>query len=81
MGSLVRNPSGDCRRRSLARIRHVSDGDLILKVLRALDTAADLTNAGIAPEIETIVEGRALRRTALHIWEASRRAFSLLNRS
>src|SRR5579863_1678694 len=46
----------------LQEIRHVSDGDLILKMLQALDTAAHLAeDVGIAPEIETTVEDRRVR--------------------
>jgi hypothetical protein len=52
----------------LQEIRHVSDGDLILKILRALDTAAHLAeDVGIAPKIETTVEDRRVRATMLDI--------------
>ena len=62
----------------LQEIRDVSDGDLILKMLQALDTAAQLAEAvGIAPEIETTVEERRAQETTLNIWDASRRALSL----
>jgi hypothetical protein len=48
-------------------IREVSDGDLILKVLHALDTAAHLAeDVGIAPEIEPTVEPHGVRATTLH---------------
>jgi hypothetical protein len=41
----------------LQEIRNVADGDLILKMLHALDTPAGLAeDVGIAPEIETSVE-------------------------
>jgi hypothetical protein len=41
----------------LQEIRNVADGDLILKMLQALDTAARLAeDVGITPEIETTVE-------------------------
>ena len=41
----------------LQEIRNEADGDLILKMLRALDTAAHLAEeVRIAPEIETTVE-------------------------
>ncbi len=52
----------------LQDIRDVSDGDVILKMLRALDTAAQLAeDVGIAPEIETAVEDRRADATALDI--------------
>jgi hypothetical protein len=52
----------------LQEIRDVSDGDLILKIIRALDTAAHLAeDVGIAPEIETTVEDRRVRATTLDI--------------
>jgi hypothetical protein len=51
----------------LQEIRHVSDGDLILKMLQALDTAAHLAeDVGIAPEIETTLEDRRVRATTLN---------------
>jgi len=41
----------------LQEIRNVADGDLILKILQALDTAASLAkDVGLAPEIEAIAE-------------------------
>ena len=65
----------------LQEIRDVSDGDLILKMLQALDTAAQLAEAvGIAPEIETTVEERRVQETTPNIWDASLRALSLRNR-
>jgi hypothetical protein len=58
-----------CRKDATARgiplqeIRDESAGDLILKMLQALDAAA--RNVGIAPEIETTVEDRPLRAAAI----------------
>jgi hypothetical protein len=50
----------------LQDIRDASDGDVILKMLRAFDTAAQLAeDVGIAPEIETTVEDRRVRETTL----------------
>ena len=52
----------------LQEIRHESDGDLILKMLQALDTAAQLAeNVGIAPELETTPEERRVPATALDV--------------
>lgn len=66
----------------LQEIRNVSDGDLIVAMLRALDTATHLAeDVGIAPEIEPPVEDGRGRATTFNIWDASRGAFSLLNRS
>jgi hypothetical protein len=49
----------------LREIRHVSDGDLILKMLQALNMAANLAeDVGIAPEIETTVEDCRARNDA-----------------
>jgi hypothetical protein len=56
----------------LQEIRDVSDGDLILEMLRALDTAAHLADdVGIAPEIETTVEDGRVPATTLNIQDAS----------
>jgi hypothetical protein len=65
----------------LQEIRDLSDGDVILKMLRALDTAAQLAeDVGIAPEIETTAEDRRVDATTLNTWDAWRKAFALLNR-
>jgi hypothetical protein len=66
----------------LQEIRQVSEGDLIMAMLRALDTAAHLAeDVRITPEIETTVEIDRGRATTFSIWNASRKAFSLLSRS
>ena len=50
----------------LQEIRDESDGDLILKMLQALDMAAHLAeDVGIAPEIEATAEDRRVRATTL----------------
>jgi len=54
----------------LQEIRLESGGDLILKMLQALDTAANLAadpaaDVGIAPEIETTAEDARVRATML----------------
>jgi hypothetical protein len=65
----------------LQEIRDLSDGDVILKMLGALDAAAQLAeDVGIAPEIEATVEDRPVDATVLPTRDAWRKAFAPLNR-